>query len=159
MRKKLWQYTGLVGFWLAYPLLVVYLPLTKRTRIVVRYQDKILVVKGWLGNGKWELPGGGLHRSESPNDGAARELREETKLDIDPERFQLLGEQRAKGVFKYISLNFYIEVETPFLVRPQRGEIIDVQWISVDTLDASIASKELLTIVSAWRNKGSTGTM
>jgi 8-oxo-dGTP diphosphatase len=37
--------------------------------------------------GRWDLPGGFLHEDELPLDALRREIREETALEIEPERF------------------------------------------------------------------------
>ena len=37
--------------------------------------------------GLWDLPGGFLHEDELPLDGLRREIREETALEIEPDRF------------------------------------------------------------------------
>jgi ADP-ribose pyrophosphatase YjhB (NUDIX family) len=39
------------------------------------------------GGGLWDLPGGFLHEDEHPLDALRREVREETALELEPERF------------------------------------------------------------------------
>jgi ADP-ribose pyrophosphatase YjhB (NUDIX family) len=53
--------------------------------VVVRQGDEILLVKPKRGvaTGIWTLPGGFLHAFEQPQDGARREVREETGLEIE----------------------------------------------------------------------------
>jgi 8-oxo-dGTP diphosphatase len=41
--------------------------------------------------GKWALPGGIMDINESPEEAAARELREEASIDVDPTALELLG--------------------------------------------------------------------
>lgn len=41
---------------------------------------------------KWQFAGGKLEKNELPFDGGAREVKEETGLDIDPARLRLIGE-------------------------------------------------------------------
>jgi 8-oxo-dGTP diphosphatase len=54
-------------------------------------ENKLLLVKRAVdpGKGKWGLPGGFIELGETPNEGAIRELKEETNLKGKP--FRLLG--------------------------------------------------------------------
>lgn len=55
---------------------------------------RLLLIERGDGHG-WAVPGGGLDAGESPHDGVARELFEETGLSIDPARFEM---QPGRGV-------------------------------------------------------------
>lgn len=65
--------------------------------------------------GKWQFPGGKLEENENPIDGALRELREETGLNIDINRLRFIGpitgDPTTRICFTYsVSLN---ETEIP----------------------------------------------
>ncbi|MFC6785213.1 NUDIX hydrolase [Halobaculum halobium] len=54
--------------------------------VVVRHGDEVLLGRRDVDphRGLWGVPGGNLEHDEHPADGAARELREETGVDVDP---------------------------------------------------------------------------
>jgi mutator protein MutT len=55
---------------------------------IVRRGDKILIMKRAMGllSGAWYFPGGQLEEGESPEEGARREIREETALEVQDMR-------------------------------------------------------------------------
>src|SRR5688572_27485111 len=114
---SLWTALGRVGFWVSLPALYIYLRPSRRTRVLVHSEGKVLVVKPWLGSGKWILPGGGLHRHEDSSVGAARELREETGIILPPSRLASAGtvDYRQHGLrFRYEQFI----AELPALLEP-----------------------------------------
>lgn len=68
-----------------------------RAYVQIEYKNNILLVRNWLGSGKWSYPGGGVHRHENSKDGACREVLEEIGLVLNPKDIQLL----ASGFTKY----------------------------------------------------------
>ncbi|HNP27038.1 MAG TPA: NUDIX hydrolase [Nitrosomonas sp.] len=56
--------------------------------VAVWHKDKILLVTHSYKNG-YSLPGGGMRRHEAPEYGAARELLEETGIEIEPATLRL----------------------------------------------------------------------
>ena len=46
--------------------------------------DSLLLVEDFRAPGEWKLPSGAIEAGESPREGAARELEEETGLSVDP---------------------------------------------------------------------------
>jgi 8-oxo-dGTP pyrophosphatase MutT (NUDIX family) len=110
--KKALQRIGILAWWLTLPGLIVYLYGKPRTRVLIASGGKIVVVKGWLSNGKWILPGGGLHRAEEPLAGLLREAREETGLQLEPSDVQATFQE----VYRYRGIVFpchYFAVELP----------------------------------------------
>ncbi|HVX24484.1 MAG TPA: NUDIX hydrolase [Candidatus Saccharimonadales bacterium] len=149
---RLWAFAGRITYWLAWPFLWAYLRLDgERTRVAVVCGDQLLLTKGWLGSGRWALPGGGLHRGEEAIAGALRELREETGLTLQPSQLQFHSEgnlNRNGPGFRYQL--FIAELKTPAKVRPQRGEILITEWVGHATLHANNAESAVLLAVHAW---------
>jgi len=150
--KRVWRYAGRIAFILSLPALIVYLRFGKRTRVVVHYDGKIVVTRGWLGNGKWCLPGGGLHRGEEKAKGAVREVREETGMTLDVGHLRYLGAGILKEkLFRFEYEMYGIDLATAPVLRPQRFEILDVQLIDPDTINLSNMTPESVATVAAWR--------
>lgn len=78
--------------------------------------------------GKWTLPGGGLDFGESPEDGAIREAREETGLDV------VLGElcEVQSEVFDYPERQMHA-LRFIYRVQAWSGELRNEEGGSTDT--------------------------
>lgn len=85
---------------------------------------RVLVVRTtYMGPG-WMLPGGRIERDETPHDGAARETREETGLDVVIDRLVLVDGRPNDNV----SFVFAGHV-TGGTLDPQLGEIAEAGWV------------------------------
>ena len=143
----MWQKIGILAFWLGWPLLRIYFLFGERTRVIITSPaHKILLVKGWIGDGKWGIPGGGVHRGEEPVKGAIREVLEETGLQLKPNQFKkieksVLSERGLK--YKYTLYQVKLTSE-PKLTRGH--EITDIIWQPLDDLtDVSKSAAHLLS--------------
>lgn len=146
--KRIWKQVGITAFWLSWPLLYIYLRHGSRAKILVTAGDEVLVVKSWLGTGKWSLPGGGLHRGENPIQGVLRELQEETGVIADPLQLSSL----FKDIFRQHRFRvtyecFLLELSKPAAIRPQRFEVVDVAWIHKSQVTVSNASEDVLKAI------------
>ncbi len=153
MRRFL-QFIGTLVYYCAWPAFFVYFKVGHgRTRVVLVYEGKVLVMKQWISPGKWGLPGGGIHRGEDPVDGAVRELLEETSLRLDQRQLRDVGDAtyRRHGLaFDYRV--FASKVGTPS-VRAQRIEVSELEWLDADSLTAKNASPDTLLSLEMVRKK------
>lgn len=95
-------------------------------------EGRVLVVRTtYLGPG-WMLPGGRIEHGETPHDGAARETREETGLEVAVDRLLLVDARRGRDV----SFVFAGHVVGGAL-DPQFGEIAEAGWVDRDEIAAS----------------------
>ena len=76
------KHVGTVLFYLLWPLVWFYAPLTIRVRVLLRYGDEIIVVKNWFGPHSWQLPGGGKKFHESVIEAGIREIKEELSITV-----------------------------------------------------------------------------
>src|ERR1035438_9542189 len=84
---------GKISFWLLWPGLYLHLMGSVRSRVIISCGDQILLIRNWLGPGDYTLPGGGIRKNEEPGDGAVRELKEETGLDIETKSLVLIKQK------------------------------------------------------------------
>lgn len=134
--KKKWAFVGRLVYYVTWPGLWLYLYGSKRTRIVLQYRDEILVVKSWMGNGLWSLPGGGLKRHEQPIDGAVREIYEETGVVIDKDQLTLLFETTSVNPqrLRYYCYVFGVQLAEKPTYKVVGGEIGDISWQPIDAM-------------------------
>jgi 8-oxo-dGTP pyrophosphatase MutT (NUDIX family) len=111
-----------------------------RVRILLLNEtSEVLLVRSWLGHQNWSLPGGGIHRRETPIEAAVRELLEETGLQLTPERVKELGTfQNPYKTAPFTIACFIAKVkkQEPSLARHRRLEVLDTAWYPIDHLPA-----------------------
>jgi len=150
--KKAWILLGQALFWLLLPAWYIYLRFSRRTRVLLVKGDKALVVKGWINDGRWSLPGGGLHGDEDPMLGAMRELIEETGIDLSSSKLTWLGQaaQRQNGLhFNYYQ--FWYELTDQQEPKVETLEITEAVWLPITSLNAKNAQQHVLDTLAAWR--------
>jgi len=142
--KRMWQFVGRLSFWLAWPTLWLYLRGSHRTRVLVRCGDKVLLVKIWLGDGAWSLPGGGVHPGEDIRVAAQRELHEETGITVLPgELLPLQNVMVRTHGFSYYCHYFSVTLTEQTMLRLQKYEISGAGWFSRSELDRLRLSAEV----------------
>jgi len=92
----------------------------------------------------WNLPGGGIENGESPWDGAKREVKEETGLEVKI--------SKLAGVYSKLDKN---EVVFSFVCEPIGGEITlnaeadKIEYFEIDKLPMNIPPKHVERIKDA----------
>ncbi len=85
------------------------IPTTRVSVVVLNKENQILLVRHRKGNRRyWVLPGGRLEYGETFEECAVRELKEETGLDVEFERFLFLSEAIAPDRSRHI-VNIFIK--------------------------------------------------
>lgn len=143
--KKVWQKLGTVVFWALWPALVVYVRRSERTRLLVVCGQKVVVVKDWLGSGKWTLPGGGLHTGEEPLPGVLREVAEETGIQLAATQVRsfFTEEYRARGM-RFNCHYFLAELPETLPLKAQFWEIAELAWLDQAQLNTKNANPDVL---------------
>lgn len=152
---KLWIHTGRILFWLTWPALYTRLRVGSRTRVLLVHGNEFLAVKGWIGTGQWQLPGGGVHAGEVPIDGAIRETKEETDITLTEDQLKLLGQNQAR----HHGLNFHYTAYTVRLIKKpaisrQKWELTHLDWLPLqDIARRTDISPETVDIIKLWSKK------
>ncbi|MDH6126912.1 NUDIX domain-containing protein [Kitasatospora sp. GP82] len=111
--------------------------------VVVREDGQVLVIRR-ADNNTWEPPGGVLELGESVEAGVAREVREETGVDVAVERLT--------GVYKNMALGV---VALVFRCRPVGGapqtsdESTDVRWLRAEDALAKMGEMYAIRVQDA----------
>lgn len=103
---------------------------------VIEYQNKVLVIKNWIGSGVWSLPGGGSQAGENSIQALRREVHEETGLTIEETSVKLLVEgEHAREFGKKRYAIFHVPVKNKPATVINYLEIIEHQWVETHKLD------------------------
>jgi 8-oxo-dGTP pyrophosphatase MutT (NUDIX family) len=151
---KLGERVGLIGFYLAWPALYIYLKQSTRTRIVVLYQGQVLVLKNWLSDNRWSIPGGGLHKDEDPKLGAIRELFEETGIQAAAVDLEAIGEGRYRlHGLSYAFRSYMLRLDSEPVLRRQHIEVSRITWLRPSELHLDHTSPDVLTSLTLLRDR------
>lgn len=149
--KRLWLVIGKLGFWLSWPVQRVVLPRQHRTRVIIAAEDKVLVVRGWIGTGQWELPGGGVHKREDLVQAAIREVREETGLELQPKQLTKLFEMESQSYkLPFTFTCFSVDLPEPVSAKGRQVEIVDTAWLKPQNITKSNATANTYNAVQSW---------
>ena len=133
--KRLYEIAGRLVFILSYPAVQLLVGRQKRAYLLLRCGDEVLLVKNWYGNGRWSLPGGGLHASETAELGLKREVMEEVGYDIaglklkGPESFK-----SAVGLTHKPCLVFCAEIGAKPDLRLNSFELTGAAWYRAEEI-------------------------
>jgi 8-oxo-dGTP pyrophosphatase MutT (NUDIX family) len=149
--KKLWPRLGVIAFWISWPGIWFHLRNSRRSRIILEHDGKVLVVRNWLGNGKWIFPGGGVHDNESYQQGVIREVREEVAIALTPAQLISLGmfEHHDKG-FRFPYELFCSQLISLPEIKTQHFEILEARWLDPKELNQKNADAEVLRSLAVW---------
>ena len=118
-------------------------------------RDDVLIAEHRFRAGAWALPGGWVHRLESPYRAVERELAEE--LGVDARAVTVVGceQQGFPGHLRPSSLTIAFACRRPFReIAPFRldsGELAAAAWINTSEAAAVLSPFEYEAVVSAQR--------
>jgi ADP-ribose pyrophosphatase YjhB (NUDIX family) len=108
--------------------------------------------------GFWDIPGGFLEEGEDPLDGVRRELKEETGLEIEPQRFLGVWMDRYGGdSTAEATLNLYWTARVLGGEAAPADDVSELRWFDRDELPAAdeLAFENVPFVLAAWRHEHS----
>lgn len=109
-------------------------------KIILEKEGKILLCQDKVDTeaGKWDLPGGRLHKEEKPADGLKREIQEEFGVGIEIVRPLYTGaiEKSFFGDLPRFLVFYEVRLKDPNakFVLPE-DEMVSVRWVGKDEID------------------------
>jgi len=106
--------------------------------------------------GFWDIPGGFLEEGEHPIAGLRRELKEETGLEIEPERFLGIWMDRYGGdSTAEATLNLYWTARVVGGEAAPTDDVSEIRWFDRDELPRAdeLAFENVPMVLAAWRDE------
>lgn len=146
---------GRMTYWAGWPGIHLILQNSERTRVVLLSHDKrCLVVRPWLGDGSWKLPGGGISRGETPARAAARELKEEMGIDLRASSLVLIqGTDINEHGHVYGAQIFGAHLGTDHSFRLRSWELAEAAWVELDDALVGITDHDARQAVRLWASR------
>ena len=112
--------------------------------IVVNDEGKVLVIRR-RDNGHWEPPGGVLEMSETFEEGARREVLEETGIAVEVERLTGVYKNMNRGI---VALVYRCKP----LDQPSRAtdEAAEIRWMALDEVREAMSPAYAVRVVDAF---------
>lgn len=115
-----------------------------RAKVLILNQEEkqVLLVKNWLSQQKWTLPGGGVKPKEAPDQAASREIKEELGVAISPNEFKFVVDfeyKEAETGAQWQAVILWCGWDKRRTIRLNRGELINYAWFDLDRLPANLS--------------------
>ncbi len=151
--KRLFAWAGRTGYLVTLPILRLIVNRSVRSRVLVVVGGEALVLRLWISDGSWVLPGGGVHRGEDIGLAALRELREETGIKAEARQLVLLGASQSsdKGL-DYTYHCFLLELSQKPVIQHGWPEIIDSRWVPLADIDTLPLAEEVRFAIKHYRS-------
>jgi ADP-ribose pyrophosphatase YjhB (NUDIX family) len=103
---------------------------------VVRRGDDVLLIRRGRGTavGQWSIPGGRVEFGEGLKAAVAREVQEETSLEVKVGRFLGWAERMGED-HHYVILDFAAELVDPAAVPRAGDDADDVAWVPTNAIE------------------------
>ena len=143
---------GRMAYWVGWPGIHLILQNSERTRLILLSDNRqCLVVRPWLGDGTWKLPGGGISRGEPAAAAAVRELQEETGAHLPARSLNFIqGTDINEHGHVYRAQLFGAHFRAEHTFKLRRWELAEVAWVDLDEALRGITDHDAREAVRLW---------
>lgn len=112
-----------------------------RTRALVTWRNRVLLVRNVADYNRWTLPGGGPKLGESYRTSLAREIREELNMQLSPKKLHLIKHYDKSEVGEpYDKVCFYLDLsDTQLSEITLSNEILEARWFLTSELPSRLS--------------------
>ena len=111
-------------------------PARNSARVLLTYKNEILLIHN-IGVQRWSFPGGTLHKDESPESCALRELKEELKISDATIEYKL-GTYHGEHHRKQVLVHVYVARAMSFYHKKQ-WEVDRSEWFTLNQLPSNLS--------------------
>lgn len=150
--NKTWNFLGRLAYRLSLPAIRLVMGRTDRAYLVLVAEDRLLMVKGWLGRQHWQLPGGGIKTGEQPEATLLRELKEEAGIDLTGAKLTLIdsGKWRTDRL-KHGYQIYMTSLSAQPRVQKHGLELVELRWLKPMELKPANTPNEILAALKSAR--------
>lgn len=131
-------FLGLPVIWLAFRG-------STRAYVLLSADNEVLFVKSFVGDQKWKLPGGGVKKNEHPEDGALREIFEETGIELGKSQIsEILRTKNRHAGTQYTHVVFVAKLAQKVKITKSQPEIYDAKWLKPNEINIKNSNKTTL---------------
>lgn len=149
---KIYCVLGKCTYYLLIPFLYLYglVVKTPRPRLLFIHDTNVLLVRNWLGEQTWTLPGGGVRGKENEKEALTREIHEELGITIDSSLLTYFDTMTVQRIAPYQISIYILETKAvPQSLVIDKREIIESIWCPLHELPNN-SSNELREIVARY---------
>jgi len=108
------------------------------------------------GRGEWAVPGGHLEAGETPAEAAARELREEAGLRVDPDALKIVGTHSPsyESGKHMVVLDYAVSADAVEGALDPGPEVASVAWLRPPLDDREFLASHEGIVRAAWERLG-----
>ncbi len=126
---------------------------TVAQKAIIERDGKILLCRG-KGDTLWELPGGRLDEDETPQNGLARELKEELDVDVTVENPVYITRSYHMRDKQYQMFIVYAcTISEDQTITPDQREIEAIQWVEKEKLSSVEMFEDCAEALSVYTSK------